>query len=78
MLLIESTSGTGNETWTYSGTQTPNNISFANDGDSDASLVILEQTIIVKPGEVCDLTFAKPFYEVAITTVGAWRMLIGR
>jgi len=78
MILIESTSGTGNDTWSYSGTQTPNTFSFANDGDADATVGVGSQTITVKPGEAVDIAVATPFYELAITATGAWRLLVGR
>jgi hypothetical protein len=78
MILIESVSGTGNESWTYTGTQTPGCISFANDGAVDDTIVISGHSIIVKPGESFDVSFSKPFNEVAITATGGWRMLIGK
>ena len=77
MRLIESTSGTGNYSYVYSGDKTPNTCSFANDGAGNASIVIDGNTMVVKPGENLEIAFEVPFNTVAITTTGAWRMLIG-
>jgi hypothetical protein len=77
MRLIESTSGTGNYSYVYSGDKTPGTVSFANDGAGNATLVIDGNTMIVKPGECLEIAFEVPFTAVGITTTGAWRMIVG-
>jgi len=78
MRVLDSTSGSGNETYTFSDTtRTPNSICFVNDGASDTTLVVNDQTIVVKSGETLDVSFPVPFYSVSITTSGDWRLLIG-
>ena len=77
MKLLESTSGSGDTSYTYSGSSTANSLSFSNDGSGDATLVVNGATITVKPGEALDISFKVPYTAVEITTTGAWRMLVG-
>jgi hypothetical protein len=77
MKLLESTSGTGNTSYTYSGSGSANSVSFSNDGAGNATLVISGNTIVVKPGECLDISFIVAFTAISITTTGAWRMIVG-
>lgn len=77
MRLIESTSGSGNSSYVYSGDKTPGTVSFSNDGAGNATIVINANTMVVKPGECLEIAFEMPFSAVGITTTGAWRMIVG-
>ena len=77
MKLLESTSGSGNSSYTYSGSSTPNSLAFMNDGAANASLVVNGSTIVVKGGEGFEVSFPVPYFAVAITTTSDWRMLVG-
>lgn len=79
MVILDSTSGSTNTTYTYTGVgHTANSISFANDASGNATIVINGHSITIKPGEVFDASFPVSFTQVGITVSGAYRMLIGK
>lgn len=77
MKVLASIENTGNMSYAWTGIESANTISFANDGTDDAVITIHNSSITVKPGESLDVSFPVKFLDVDIVTTSAWRMLIG-
>ena len=79
-MILDSTSGTGNFTYTYSGAalRPPQRFIFSNDGSADATLTINGIAFTVKGGEQLEESIS-PFTVAAISgSPGAWRLIVGR
>ncbi len=72
------TSGNSNTVWTYSGTETPGNISFINDSVNTAIVTVRDYVITVKAGESLGISIPVPFHRIEIQINGNYRMFIGR